>query len=124
VRVRVSLTIPPATVLRSVEPAEVLLLPDGRRQVSFGVTVGANCRWSLSVRRRAWWDWRAVDPIDVEREDGSWVELATGGEPVVVIVSREACNAERHTIRLRVARDAEPDRVLGRVEFVVAPVQR
>lgn len=123
VRIRVALTVPRAAVLRSVVPAGVTLLADGRRQLTFDVTAGANCEWSLRVRRRAWWDRRAVDPIEVEREDGTWVPLGLSDDPVSVIERHPACNAETHTIRLRVTREAA-EGLLDRLEFVVAPVER
>ena len=123
VRILVRTTIPEMAVVRRVTHGALQALPDGQREVAFAVTVAANCRWTLRVRRVRWWDRRPLDSIQVQREDGQWVPLLLDTSPVAVIRNHELCSGDTHDIRLRV-RDAEAVRVFERVEFVVAPSSR
>jgi hypothetical protein len=121
-QIRLVLAVPRAAVLRRAVPAGVTVLADGRRELTVDVTVGANCEWTLGVRRRAWWDRRALPPIEVQRENGDWIPLEAGEAPVPVIDRHPACDADTHVIRLRVPANAT-DGLLDRVEFVVAPTR-
>lgn len=123
VRVRLMLTIPSTAVTRRILPAEVQRLPDGRHEISFAVTVTANCEWTLGVRRRGLWRTRLSVPMDVQDAEGRWVPIGGTDAPVRVIPSHEPCRDETHVVRLRVA-DSSAVALLERVEFVVAPVAK
>lgn len=116
------LTIPSTAVTRRIVPAEVQRLPDGRHEISFAVTVTANCEWTLGVRRRGLWRTRLSVPMDVQDAEGRWVPIG-GDAPVRVIPSHEPCRDETHVVRLRVA-DSSAVALLERVEFVVAPLSK
>jgi hypothetical protein len=110
-------------VTRRIAPATVTRLPDGRHELSFAVTVAANCEWTLGVRRRGVWRARLTVPMEVQDAAGRWVPLGGTEAPIRVIPTHEPCGDDTHLVRLRVA-DSSAVRLLERVEFVVAPVAK
>lgn len=123
VRIRLALSIPATAMTRRSVPGEVEHLADGRHVISFGVTVTANCEWTLGVRRRSLWRTRLSVPMEVQDAAGQWVPLGAAEEPVRVIPSHEPCRDDTHVVRLRVA-DSSAVALLERVEFVVAPLAK
>lgn len=70
VRVHLTFRVPAMAATRRIAPAAVARLPDGRHELSFAVTVAANCEWTLGVRRRGLWRTRLTVPMEVEDADG------------------------------------------------------
>lgn len=123
VRIRLALSIPATAMTRRIVPGEVEHLADGRHVISFGVTVTANCEWTLGVRRRGLWRRRLTVPMEVQDAGGQWVPIGGSEAPVRVIPSHGPCRDETHVVRLRVA-DSSAVALLERVEFVVAPLAK
>lgn len=121
VRVSVSVAMPQMAVVRQVVPLTVTDLPDGRHEVAFNVIVSANCRWSLSVRRRFPYWFSGLPPIEVRDSDGAWRRLDGAEDGVVVVPAHEPCRADGIPVLLRME-SLDHVTALGRVQFEVAPI--
>jgi hypothetical protein len=113
------LEMPTLCTVRDVQPVSVRSIGGGLHEVSFDVIVGANTRWTLTVRPRS-----AADPaatVEVRNEEGAWVPVLPERGPVTIVSAHAVADrhAERVVFRLR---SADPSLALRLVQFDVLPV--